>query len=100
MVINTECDPKLLSFSQIKIKYDEIESLVKNNGEAEQIETKKKLVDVQGLISSKNFAISSVEKNIHSNKKSVENTENGIENCKSKIIEANQKITLKVRSNE
>ena len=68
--------------SEIKKKYDEAENLVKQNGEAEQLETKKKLVDVQGLITSKNYAISSSEKTEHDNLKTIENSKNGIENCK------------------
>ncbi len=80
------------SISEIKKRYDEIELLVKNNGEAEQIETKKKLEEIKGLISNKNLAINSVQKNIHDNLKTVENSKNGIEKHNEKIRE----ITLKI----
>ncbi len=80
------------SVSEIKKRYNEISESVKNNGEAEQIETKKQLEELKGQISRKNLAISSVEKTIHDNLKTIENSKNGIENHKEKI----EKITLKI----
>ncbi len=80
------------TLSEIKKKYGEISELVKNNGEAEQIETKKQLEELKGQISRKNLAISSVEKTIHDNLKTIENSKNGIDNHKDKI----EKITLKI----
>ena len=77
---------------EIKKRYSEISELVKNNGEAEQIETKKQLEELKGQISRKNLAISSVEKTIHDNLKTIENSKNGIENHKEKI----EKISLKI----
>ncbi|MBQ3642950.1 AAA family ATPase [bacterium] len=56
----------------IKKRYNEVSELVKNNGEAEQIETKKQLEELKGQISRKNLAISSTEKTIHDNLKSIE----------------------------
>ena len=77
---------------EIKKKYNDISELVKNNGEAEQIETKKQLEELKGQISRKNLAISSVEKMIHDNLKTIENSKNGIENHKEKIEKINLKI--------
>ena len=79
----------------IKKRYNEISELVKNNGEAEQIETKKQLEELKGLISRKNLAISSVEKTIHDNLKTIENSKNGIDNHKEKIEKINLKIEEK-----
>ena len=81
--------------TKIKQRYDEVEILVKNNGEAEQIETKKKLEEIKGLISNKNLAINSVEKNIHDNLKTVENSKNGISKHNEKIKEISLKIEEK-----
>ena len=80
------------SLLEIKKRYNEISELVKNNGEAEQIETKKRLEELKGQISRKNLAISATEKTIHDNLKTIENSKNGIENHKEKIKE----ITLKI----
>ena len=77
---------------EIKKRYGEISELVKNNGEAEQIETKKQLEELKGQIQRKELAISAVEKTIHDNLKTIENSKNGIENHKEKI----EKITLKI----
>ncbi|MBQ9245443.1 chromosome segregation protein SMC [bacterium] len=81
-----------LSLAEIKKKYAEVSELVKNNGEAEQIETKKQLEELKGQISRKNLAISSVEKTIHDNLKTIENSKNGIDVHKEKI----EKIKLKI----
>lgn len=83
------------ALSEIKKRYNEISELVKNNGEAEQIETKKQLEELKGQISRKNLAISSVEKTIHDNLKTIENSKNGIENHKEKIEKINLKIEEK-----
>ncbi len=83
------------SLIEIKKRYNEISELVKNNGEAEQIETKKQLEELKGQISRKNLAIGSVEKTIHDNLKTIENAKNGIENHKDKIEKINLKIQEK-----
>ncbi len=83
------------SLSDIKKRYGEISELVKNNGEAEQIETKKQLEELKGQISRKEMAINSVEKTVHDNLKTIENAKNGIENNKLKIEEINLKIENK-----
>lgn len=80
---------------EIKKRYNEISELVKNNGEAEQIETKKQLEELKGQISRKNLAISSVEKTIHDNLRTIENSKNGIDNHKEKIEKINLKIEEK-----
>ncbi len=80
---------------EIKKRYNEISELVKNNGEAEQIETKKQLEELKGHISRKNLAISAVEKTIHDNLKTIENSKNGIENHKEKIEKFNLHIQEK-----
>ncbi len=80
---------------EIKKRYSEISELVKSNGEAEQIETKKQLEELKGQISRKNLAISSVEKTIHDNLKTIENSKNGIDNHKEKIEKINLKIEEK-----
>ncbi len=83
------------SLLEIKKRYSEISELVKNNGEAEQIETKKQLEELKGQISRKNLAISSVEKTVHDNLKTIENSKNGIDNHKEKIEKINLKIEEK-----
>ena len=80
---------------EIKKRYSEISDLVKNNGEAEQLETKKQLEELKGNIQRKNLAISAVEKTIHDNLKTIENSKNGIENHKEKIEKINLKIEEK-----
>jgi len=81
--------------AEIKARYEEAEALVKNNGEAEQLETKKRLEEIKGLISGKNFALDAVDKNIHNNLKTVENSKNGIEKYKEKIKDYELKIEEK-----
>ena len=83
------------TLAEIKKRYNEISELVKNNGEAEQIETKKQLEELKGQISRKNLAISSAEKTIHDNLRTIENSKNGIENHKLKIENINVKIENK-----
>ncbi len=80
---------------EIKKRYTEISELVKNNGEAEQIETKKQLEELKGHISRKNLAISSAEKTIHDNLRTIENSKNGIENHKEKIENIKKQIENK-----
>lgn len=84
------------SLIEIKKRYNEISESVKNNGEAEQIETQKQLEELKGQISRKNLAISSLEKTIHDNLKTIENAKNGIENHKDKI----QKINIQIEEKQ
>ncbi len=80
---------------EIRKRYNEVSELVKNNGEAEQIETKKQLEELKGQISRKNLAISAAEKTIHDNLRTIENSKNGIENHKEKIVKINANIEEK-----
>ena len=80
--------------AEIKKKYDEVQELVRNNGEAEQIETKKKLEEKKGEIDRKNNSISATEKSIHDNLKTIENAKNGIETYNKKI----EKITSEIEA--
>ncbi len=87
-----QMEQKLL---ETREKYNKISALVKNNGEAEQIETKKQLEELKGQISRKNLAISASEKAIHDNLRTIENSKNGIENHKEKIAKINAGIEEK-----
>ncbi len=86
--------------AEVKKRYDEISELVKNNGEAEQIETKKLLEEKRGEISRKNDAVAFAEKNIHNNLKTIENTKNGIDNHKKNIEKLQEQIEGKKREIE
>lgn len=79
----------------VKQKYDDVSELVKQNGEAEQIETKKKAEEVKGQISTKNLSITHAEKTIHDNLKTIENAKNGIDNHNKKIEQFKFQITKK-----
>lgn len=57
---------------------------MKEKGEAEQIEVKKKVEELKGQADRKESAATFAEKNIQDNLKSVENAKNGIENLKIK----------------
>ena len=85
-------DEKLTLVQQ---KYSEISELVKKNGEAEQIETKKQAEEVKGQINTKNMSISHAEKTIHENLKTIENAKNGIINNNKKIEEIKFQISKK-----
>lgn len=81
-----------ISLAEIRKKYAEISELVKSNGEAEQIETKKRQEELKGQVSRKELSISSAEKTIHDNLKTIENAKNGIENHNKKIADTELKI--------
>ncbi|MDD3237273.1 MAG: chromosome segregation protein SMC [Candidatus Gastranaerophilales bacterium] len=87
-----ELQKKLAS---VQTKYDEIAELVKTNGEAEQIETKKQVEELKGQIERKTTASNYADKNIHDNLRTIENAKNGIENLKNKINATNSKIEAK-----
>ena len=76
-------------------KYKEISDLVKTNGEAEQIEIKKKVEELKGQIERKTSASNFADKNIHDNLKTIENAKNGIESLREKIKFTNEKIAAK-----
>ncbi len=79
----------------IKTKYNEVSALVRSNGEEEQLETKKQLEELKGVILRKNLAINAAEKTIHDNLRTVENSKNGIENHKEKIAKFLENIEQK-----
>lgn len=79
----------------IKKKYQEISDLVKEKGEAQQIEIKKLAEETKGAIERKQSAINYAEKQIQDGLKSVENSKNGIEVQKAKIKDTELKIQLK-----
>lgn len=79
----------------IKSKYQEISTLVREKGEAQQIEIKKQAEETKGSIERKQSAINYADKQIQDGLKSVENSKNGIEVQKQKIIDTELKIKLK-----
>lgn len=79
----------------IKSKYQEISELVKEKGEAQQIEIKKQAEETKGAIERKQSAINYADKQIQDGLKSSENSKNGIEVQKKKIEDTELKIQLK-----
>ena len=80
----------------VKTKLDELSDLVKEKGEAEQIEVKKQVEEIKGQVDRKQAAINFAEKNIQDNLKTVENAKNGIENLNAK----NEKNKLQIEEKE
>ncbi len=91
-VKNKDLDERL---NLIKQKYQEISELVKEKGEAHQIELKKQEEALKGEIDRKNNASNYADKQIHDGLRSIENAKNGIEGFKKKIEDFNLKIKLK-----
>lgn len=79
----------------IKSKYEEISQLVREKGEAQQIEIKKQAEETKGAIERKQSAINYADKQIQDGLKGIENSKNGIEIQKKKIIDTELKIQLK-----
>ena len=79
----------------IKSKYQEISELVKEKGEAQQIEIKKQAEETKGAIERKQSAINYADKQIQDGLKASENSKNGIEVQKEKIEDTELKIQLK-----
>lgn len=79
----------------IKKKYEEISELVREKGEAQQIEIKKQAEETKGAIERKNSAIIYADKQIQDGLKGIENSKNGIEVQKKKITDTELKIQLK-----
>ena len=79
----------------IKSKYQEISELVKEKGEAQQIEIKKLAEETKGAIERKQSAINYADKQIQDGLKGIENSKNGIEVQKKKITDTELKIQLK-----
>ena len=91
-VKNKDLDERL---NLIKQKHQEISNLVKEKGEAQQIELKKQEEALKGEIDRKNNATNYADKQIHDGLRSIENAKNGIENFKKKIEDFKLKIKLK-----
>lgn len=91
-VKNKDLDERL---NLIKQKYQEISELVKEKGEAQQIELKKQEEALKGEIDRKENATNYADKQIHDGLRSIENAKNGIENFKKKIEDFKLKIKLK-----
>jgi chromosome segregation protein len=91
-VKNKDLDERL---ALIKQKYQEISELVKEKGEAQQIELKKQEEAIKGEIDRKNNASNYADKQIHDGLRSIENAKNGIEGFKKKIEDFKLKIKLK-----
>lgn len=79
----------------IKSKYQEISNLVREKGEAQQIEIKKLAEETKGAIERKQSAINYADKQIQDGLKGAENSKNGIEVQKKKIEDTELKIQLK-----
>lgn len=79
----------------IKTKYQEISDLVREKGEAQQIEIKKLAEETKGAIERKQSAINYADKQIQDGLKGIENSKNGIEVQKKKIEDTELKIKLK-----
>lgn len=91
-VKNKDLDERL---NLIKSKYKEISDLVKEKGEAHQIELKKQEEELKGEIDRKNNATNYADKQIIDGLRRIENAKNGIENYKNKIEDFKLKIQLK-----
>ena len=89
---NKDLEEKL---NLIKVKYREISDLVREKGEAQQIEIKKLAEETKGAIERKQAATNYSDKQIHDGLKSIENSKNGIEVQKKKIVDTELKIQLK-----
>ena len=89
---NKDLDERL---NLIKQKYQEVSELVKEKGEAQQIELKKQEESLKGEIDRKNNASNYADKQIHDGLRSIENARNGIEGFKKKIEDFKLKIQLK-----
>lgn len=79
----------------IKSKYEEISALVREKGEAQQIEIKKQAEETKGAIERKQSAINYADKQIQDGLKAAENSKNGIEVQQQKIKDTELKIQLK-----
>ncbi len=80
-----------------KAKYDEINALVKAQGEEKQLEVKKLLEEKKGEIERKRSAVAQCEKTTLDNLKAIESYKNGIEVQKQKIEEYKNAIELKTK---
>ncbi len=79
----------------IKEEYQKICDLVREKGEAHQIEIKKKAEELKGDIARKESAIAYADKQIQDGLKAIENFKNGIETQENKIKDTKLQIQLK-----
>ncbi len=91
-VKNKDLDERL---NLIKQKYQEISDKLKEEGEQQQINLKKKEEEIKGEIDRKNNASIYADKQIHDGLRSIENAKNGIETFSKKIDDFKLKINLK-----
>lgn len=89
---NKDLDERL---NLIKTKYQEISALVKEKGEAKQLELKKQEEELKGSIDRKQNALNFADKQILDGLKTIENAKNGIENFTKKIEDIKLNIKLK-----
>ncbi len=81
------------TLTEVKKKFDEINTKVKANGENEQLEVIKKAEEVKGKIERKNAAIEQADVTIHNNtKRTIVGFENGIQTANGKISQSNENI--------
>lgn len=76
-------------------KLTDLSETIKNKGEDEQIEIKKQMESLKGLISRKKDSLRLSEKQIQDNIKSIETAKNNIESLKQKINDSSLKINNK-----
>jgi len=79
-----------LSESQVKLK--DLSELIKSKGEDEQIEVKKQIETLKGLISRKKDSINFAQKKITDNKNASETAKHNIESLKEKIKGLNTRV--------
>jgi chromosome segregation protein len=82
-----------LSAAQEKLK--EVSENIKNKGEDEQIEVKKQIETLKGIISRKKDSIAFADKQIKDNESGIKNAIRNIQELKDKIEESNLKIDNK-----
>lgn len=88
--------------SEVLVKLDEsgrqlaeLSVLIKNKGEDEQIETKKQIESLKGLVARKNDSIRLSDKQIQTNVDNIENVKKNIDQLKEKIKNSNRSIENK-----
>ena len=79
----------------IKTKFQEVSEVIKEKGEAHQLELKKQLEGIKGEIDRKNNASNYADKQIMDGLRRIENAKNGIETHNQKIADFNLKIQMK-----
>ena len=96
--LNEKLKETTSKIDDLKLKYDEVNALVKAQGEEKQLEVKKLSEEKKGEIERKKSAIAQCEKTVLDNLKTIENYKNGIEKQKEKIEE--YKASIKEKNSE